>query len=133
MLKYIILFDILMSTTLIYLLPMTASHQVTHLAINPDLLRSAAVQAVSVLKLLANEDRLLLLCQLSQGEHCVSELEEELGIVQPTLSQQLGVLRYEGVVTTRRQGKNIYYSVADPRTLEILVLLHRLYCPEGEL
>lgn len=74
----------------------------------------------------------MLLCQLSQGEHCVGELQEELGITQPTLSQQLGVLRNEGIVSTRRDGKNIYYSVADPRTLEILVLLHRLYCPEGE-
>jgi DNA-binding transcriptional ArsR family regulator len=133
MLKNIIFFDIVLSTTLIHPLPMTASHHAAHLAINPELLRSAAVQAVGVLKLLANEDRLLLLCQLSQGEHCVSELEEELGIVQPTLSQQLGVLRNEGVVTTRRQGKNIYYSVADPRTLEILMLLHRLYCPEGKV
>ena len=65
-------------------------------------LRGAAGQAVGALKLLANEDRLLLLCQLSQGELCVSDLEEELGIRQPTLSQQLGVLRTEGVVTTRR-------------------------------
>jgi ArsR family transcriptional regulator len=105
----------------------------SHPVIDPQLLRNGAAQAVSVLKVLANEDRLLLLCQLSQGEHCVSELEGELGIVQPTLSQQLGVLRNEGVVSTRRQGKNIYYSVADPRTLEILVLLHRLYCPEGKL
>jgi ArsR family transcriptional regulator len=105
----------------------------SHPVIDPQLLRNGAAQAVSVLKVLANEDRLLLLCQLSQGEHCVSELEDELGIVQPTLSQQLGVLRNEGVVSTRRQGKNIYYSVADPRTLEILVLLHRLYCPEGKL
>lgn len=105
---------------------------VSHPVIDPQLLRSGAAQAVGALKLLANEDRLMLLCQLSQGEHCVSELEEELGIGQPTLSQQLGVLRNEGVVTTRRQGKNIYYSVADPRTLKILVLLHRLYCPEGK-
>ena len=100
--------------------------------LDPQLLRSGAVQAVSALKTLANEDRLMLLCQLSQGEHCVSELQEELRITQPTLSQQLGVLRNEGVVNTRRQGKNIYYSVADPRTLEILLLLHSLYCPEGK-
>ena len=110
---------------------MSASLRLTHPVISPAQLRSAAADGVGVLKLLANVDRLLLLCQLSQGEHCVSELEDELGIVQPTLSQQLGVLRNEGVVSTRRQGKNIYYSVADPRTLEILVLLHRLYCPEG--
>ena len=111
---------------------MRASLHKPHPVINPEQLRSAAAEGVGVLKLLANVDRLLLLCQLSQGEHCVSELEQELGIVQPTLSQQLGVLRNEGVVSTRRQGKNIYYSVADPRTLEILVMLHRLYCPEGE-
>jgi DNA-binding transcriptional ArsR family regulator len=94
------------------------------------LLRSAAGQAVSTLKLLANEDRLLLLCQLSQGELCVSELESRLGIRQPTLSQQLGVLRQEGQVTTRREGKHIYYSVADTRTQTILGLLYQLYCPK---
>jgi DNA-binding transcriptional ArsR family regulator len=98
--------------------------------IDPARLRGAAGQAVGALKLLANEDRLLLLCQLSQGELCVSDLEEELGIRQPTLSQQLGVLRTEGVVTTRRQGKNIFYSVADPAVLEILTVLYRLYCPK---
>ena len=98
--------------------------------IDPARLRGAAGQAVGALKLLANEDRLLLLCQLSQGELCVSDLEEQLDIHQPTLSQQLGVLRTEGVVTTRRQGKNIFYSVADPAVLEILTVLYRLYCPK---
>ena len=92
--------------------------------------RRGATQAVAVLKLLANEDRLLLLCHLSQAEMCVSELEEQLGIRQPTLSQQLGVLRTEGTVSTRRQGKNIYYSVADPALLELLAVLYRLYCPK---
>ena len=105
----------------------------SHPVISPELLRGAVAQAVGVLKILANEDRMLLLCQLSQGEHCVSELQDELGIYQPTLSQQLSVLRSEGVVATRREGKNIYYSVADPAMLEILALLHRLYCPEGEI
>lgn len=97
---------------------------------NPDLLRKSAAQAVGALKVLANADRLLLLCQLSQGEMCVSELEEELDIHQPTLSQQLAVLRTEQVVSTRREGKNIYYSVADPALLEILAVLYRLYCPK---
>ena len=100
----------------------------SHPVIDTDTLRSAVTQAVTALKLLANEDRLVLLCQLSQGEMCVSELEEQLGIRQPTLSQQLGVLRNEGVVNTRRQGKNIYYSVADPAMLEIVAVLYRLYC-----
>lgn len=100
--------------------------------IDLELLRGSATQAVGVLKLLANEDRLMLLCLLSQGERCVSELEQQLGIRQPTLSQQLAVLRSEAVVSTRREGKNIYYSVAEPAMLEILTLLYRLYCPQGE-
>ena len=103
-----------------------------HPVIDPETLRRGAAQAVAALKVLANEDRLLLLCQLSQGELCVSELEAQLGIRQPTLSQQLGVLRTEGVVNTRRQGKNIYYSVADPAMLDIVAVLHRLYCPKEE-
>ena len=103
----------------------------TCLVLDPELLRAAATQAVGTLKVLAHEDRLLLLCQLSQGERCVGELEEALGIHQPTLSQQLSVLRNEGLVNTRRQGKQIFYSVANPATLEILALLYRIYCPEG--
>ena len=75
-------------------------------------MRAAAGEAVAVLRALSNEDRLLLLCQLSQGERSVGELEELLDIRQPTLSQQLSVLRAEGLVTTRRDGKYIYYAVA---------------------
>lgn len=98
--------------------------------LDPEALRLAAGRAVGALKLLANVERMLLLCQLSQGEVCVGELEQLLEIRQPTLSQQLGVLRNEGVVNTRREGKNIYYSVADPALLEILAVLYRLYCPQ---
>ena len=101
-----------------------------HSVIDVDLLRRSAFRAVGALKLLANEDRLLLLCQLSQGEMCVSSLEERLEIRQPSLSQQLGVLRTEGVVSTRRDGKNIYYRVSDRSLLEILKVLYRLYCPK---
>jgi DNA-binding transcriptional ArsR family regulator len=103
----------------------------THKAtIDIDTLRLGAGRAVGALKLLANEDRLLLLCQLSLGEMCVGDLEERLDIHQPTLSQQLGVLRSEGVVATRRDGKNIFYSVTDPALLEVLGVLYRLYCPK---
>jgi DNA-binding transcriptional ArsR family regulator len=98
--------------------------------IEPERLRQAAGQAVSALKVLANEDRLLLLCQLSQGEMSVSELEETLDIRQPTLSQQLAVLRSESVVKTRREGKRIFYSVADPKVLQVLGALYKLYCPK---
>ena len=101
-------------------------------ALDPVAMRHSAQQAVGLLKLLGNEDRLLLLCELSQGECGVSELEQRLGIRQPTLSQQLAVLRADGVVSTRREGKNIYYSVASPELLEILGLLYRLYCPQDD-
>ena len=94
--------------------------------------RRAATEATGVLRVLANVDRLLLLCQLAQGERCVSELEELLGIQQPTLSQQLGVLRTEGVVATRREGKHIYYQIADPRMLKLLETLYQLYCKAGK-
>ena len=94
-----------------------------------DKLREAAGEATALLRAMAWEERLLLLCQLSQDEYCVSELEEMLGIRQPTLSQQLGVLRQEGLVTTRREGKRIYYSVADERALAVLQTLYGLFCP----
>jgi DNA-binding transcriptional ArsR family regulator len=94
-------------------------------------LRAAAGEATAMLRTLGNEDRLLLLCELSQGELNVGELSERTGIVQPTLSQQLGVLRSQELVATRRDGKQIYYSVADRRALELLKTLHRLYC-EGK-
>jgi ArsR family transcriptional regulator len=97
--------------------------------VDAERLRQGAQDAVTALKLLANEDRLLLLCQLSQGETNVGELEALLGIHQPTLSQQLGVLRSVGAVGTRREGKNIYYRIADTRLLEIMSVLYRLYCP----
>ncbi|OHX13413.1 transcriptional regulator [Chromobacterium sphagni] len=93
-------------------------------------MRAAADQACGLLRALANEDRLLLLCQLSRGEQSVSELEQVVGIRQPTLSQQLGVLRGEGLVATRRDGKRIFYSVADVKALALLTALHRLYCPK---
>ena len=97
--------------------------------LNIEAMRTAAGEATRVLSALANRDRLLLLCQLSHGEKCVGELEALVGIYQPTLSQQLGVLRREGLVNTRREGKQIFYSVKDPKTLAILNGLYELYCP----
>lgn len=94
-------------------------------------MRVAASEATAVLRTLANEDRLLLLCQLSQGEMSVSELEEALEIRQPTLSQQLGVLRTENLVQTRRDGKRIYYSITDQKIISILGLFYELYCPKN--
>jgi len=90
--------------------------------------RKAAGKATAMLRVLANEDRLLLLCQLAEGEKNVGELEQLLDIRQPTLSQQLGILRKEGLVETRRDGKNIYYAIADRKELTLLKTLYELYC-----
>jgi DNA-binding transcriptional ArsR family regulator len=94
----------------------------------PEDMRSAAGRACRLMKVLANPDRLLILCQLSQGECRVGELEELLGIVQPTLSQQLTVLRDEELVSTRREGKNIHYALASPQTLAVMQVLYEQFC-----
>ena len=95
-------------------------------------MRVAAKTATLLLRALANSDRLLLLCQLSQGEHSVGELSEALGIQQPTLSQQLTVLRTQNFVSTRRDGKRIYYAVRDPKVLGVLETLYCLFCPSRQ-
>jgi DNA-binding transcriptional ArsR family regulator len=94
----------------------------------------AAEKACRLMKVLSNSDRLMLLCQLSQGEKRVGELEEILGILQPTLSQQLTVLRDEELVSTRREGKNIYYQIASPQALAVMNILYAQFCApqEGE-
>jgi DNA-binding transcriptional ArsR family regulator len=93
-----------------------------------DKIKASASNACRLMKVLSNPDRLMLLCQLSQGEKRVGELEEILGIVQPTLSQQLTVLREEELVTTRRDGKNIYYQVAKPQVLAVMNVLFEQFC-----
>ncbi len=97
-----------------------------------DILRSSADEASRLLKVLSNPDRLLLLCQLAQGEKRVGELEELVSIVQPTLSQQLGVLRDEGLVSTRREGKNIYYQIDSPQALAVMNVLYEQFCNNPE-
>jgi len=91
-------------------------------------LRASAGKACSLLKTMANEDRLMLLCHLLDAELNVGELESLTGIRQPTLSQQLGVLRDEGLVNTRREGKFIYYKLASAAVMEVMSTLHGLYC-----
>ncbi len=95
-------------------------------------MRAAADEASSLMRVLSNPDRLLLLCQLAQGERRVGELEELLDIRQPTLSQQLAVLREEALVETRRDGKQIYYRIASEKALAIMNLLYQLYCGPSE-
>jgi len=93
-------------------------------------MRQAASRACNLMKVLSNPDRLMILCQLSQGEKRVGELEQMLGIVQPTLSQQLTVLREEQLVSTRREGKGIYYSVNSPQSLAVIQTLYQHFCSE---
>lgn len=92
-------------------------------------LAAAAAEAGKLLKVLSNPDRLLLLCQMAQGELSVRELEVMTGIAQPTLSQQLTVLREECLVSTRREGKKIFYSIVSTEALAVLQVLYQLYCP----
>jgi DNA-binding transcriptional ArsR family regulator len=91
-------------------------------------LRSSAQQACGLLGALAHEDRLLLLCQIAHQEHSVGELEELLDIRQPSLSQQLGVLRSQGLVETRRDGKRIYYRLKSKQALAIIDSLYSQFC-----
>jgi DNA-binding transcriptional ArsR family regulator len=91
-------------------------------------MQAAAAQACALLKVLGNPDRLMLLCQLTQGEYCVSDLETLLGIAQPTLSQQLGVLREEKLVSTRREGKQIFYRIDSSEALAVMQVLYQQFC-----
>lgn len=96
--------------------------------LDKEAMRLAAESACGLMKALSNPDRLLLLCELAEGERNVGELQELVGIQQPTLSQQLAVLREEELVATRREGKNIYYSIADARVLAVLQVLYAQFC-----
>ena len=96
--------------------------------INLKKMRASADEACRLMKVLANRDRMLLLCEIAQGEKCVSELEELLDIHQPTLSQQLTVLRNEELVETRRDGKQIFYSLSSDVALAVMDVLYRNFC-----
>lgn len=87
-----------------------------------------ARHAASVLKALGHENRLLAMCLLADGEKAVTELEKLLALKQPAVSQLLTRLRADNLVSTRREGKAIYYSIADPAVREIIQTLYRLYC-----
>lgn len=87
-------------------------------------------EAAAFLKALANEHRLLVLCHLAEGEKSVTQLEQLLKIRQPTLSQQLARLRSEDLVSTRRDAKHIYYSLASDEVHQMIELLYRLFCSD---
>lgn len=85
-------------------------------------------EASAFLKTLANPDRLLVACALVDGEHSVGELEDMLGIRQPGLSQQLAGLRAAGLIIGRKDGKQVFYRLADPRVETFIATMHGLFC-----
>ena len=91
----------------------------------------SARKASDLLKALSHENRLLLLCILSEKERSVSELEQILSLRQPLVSQQLARLRYDNLVTTRRDGKTVYYSIADQDVRRITGVIYDIFCDEG--
>jgi DNA-binding transcriptional ArsR family regulator len=93
-----------------------------------DTLVANAREASEFLKALSHEARLMILCLLSSGEKSVTEIEQMLRLRQPAVSQQLARLRSDGLVDTRRDGKNIYYSLARTEVREVIEALHRAFC-----
>jgi len=87
-----------------------------------------ANRASNFLKAIGHEGRLMILCHLTSGEKSVTELEELLSSRQAAVSQQLSRLRLEGLVTPRREGKTIYYSLSDERPQRIMELMYDLFC-----
>lgn len=92
-------------------------------------LEQAADRAVELLKSLANRSRLLILCQLAAGERSVGELAGLIGMRDTAVSQQLALLRKDGLVRNRRDGQTIYYALASEEAAQVLQTLYALYCP----
>ena len=93
-----------------------------------DAMKRNATDAVSLLKGLANESRLIIMCVLSEGEVSVGQLNQRIRLSQSALSQHLAVLREQGLVQTRRESQTIYYSLAETAAMDIVELLHEAYC-----
>lgn len=96
--------------------------------LDPGAMREHASEATRLLKALANDRRLMVLCLLSEGERSVGELNEQLAISQSALSQHLALLRDDGLVTTRREAQTIYYTLAEGPAQRIIATLHDIYC-----
>jgi DNA-binding transcriptional ArsR family regulator len=94
-------------------------------------LKAKAPEVAEFLRLLANPNRLLLLCHLSQRERSVTEIQRDLGLRQPALSQQLAELRQSGLVQTRRESRSIYYTIKDSRARAVVGMLHAIFCSDG--
>lgn len=108
---------------------MNAPSQASADVIDLSSLHQSAARAVRLLKSLANESRLMIMCVLSEGELSVGALNERIPLSQSALSQHLALLREQGLVTTRRESQTIYYSLADTNAISVIERLHDIYCP----
>lgn len=104
---------------------MTTSHASN---MTPERMHAHADEAVAVLKAMASHNRLLLLCQLVQGERSVGELAQTLALAQSVVSQHLSLLRRDGVVSGRREAQSIYYRIADPRVQALMATMFEQFC-----
>ena len=96
--------------------------------IDAEAMRRNAGKATRLLKSIANESRLMILCSLAEGEHSVSELNRRVELSQSALSQHLAILREEGLVSTRRKAQSIYYSLSDGDAMDLIETLHDIFC-----
>ncbi len=96
---------------------------------NLALFEDSAGQAARLLRVLGNERRLMILCQLAEGERSVGQLLLLVGLSQSALSQHLAKLREDGIVATRRESQMIFYRIIDPAALRVITTLAELFCP----
>ncbi len=94
-------------------------------------LQKSADRATSLLKAMSNSSRLLILCQLAEGEKSVGELERRVGLSQSGLSQHLALLRQKGIVTTRREAQSIFYSLASKEAKAVMAALYEVFCAKA--
>ena len=97
-----------------------------------DKMQASAKSATDMLKLLGHPDRLMVLCQLKNGEASVGELSRMLNIKQSPLSQHLARMRHEGVVESRREAQTIYYRLSGDKVAQIVTVLYELYCANDD-
>ncbi len=100
---------------------------------NIQALKANSTEAEELLKALANSHRLMILCELREGERSVSALERVVPLAQSALSQHLAKLRDGGFVSTRREAQTIYYSLADQRVARLIEVLHELFCAPAKI
>ena len=106
------------------------THKPHRAALDPAALEARAAEAEAFLRSLASRHRLMILCNLIDGEMSVGQLVQRLGLTQSNLSRHLAMLREEGLVATRRDGTSIYYRIASPRVQALLAELYRLFCAD---